>query len=177
MSRSRVLLTLVAAVAFLGSTVEGGLVSFTCDAVSNWSPSGAVITQGISAFAPSDVIVTAEAQSTFTVTTTATNESDIAWTGYRLSLDPDEQATFVDGSGGSTKFNTILYLDSWTIEFWEPQTVLPGQVVTLQFDVTIPDGNGYTFTLTQTPIPEPATLVLLGFGSILLLRRRRRLSK
>jgi hypothetical protein len=171
MSKRTILLMLVVGIVFLNSTAEGVLVSFVSDGVSNWSPSGVVVTQGISG-GPVGVTMSAEAHSTFTITTTATNESDITWTGYLLSLDPQGNASFVDGSAGSTKFNTALYPDPHTIEFWEPQVVLPGQVVTLQFDVSIPDDGTYTFTLTQNPIPEPATALLLGFGAALMLRRR-----
>jgi hypothetical protein len=47
-------------------------------------------------------------------------------------------------------------------------------VVTLQFDISIPDGVPFTFTLTQNPIPEPATAALLGLGALLLLARRKK---
>jgi hypothetical protein len=173
MSKRTILLMLVVGVVFLGSTAQGVLVSFVSDAGCNWSPSGVVMLQGMSGGAVG-VTMTAEAQSTFTITTTATNESDITWTGYLLSLDPQGNASFVDGSAGSTKFNTALYPDAHTIEFWEPQVVLPTQVVTLQFDVSIPDDGTYTFTLTQNPIPEPTTMLLLGFGGALLLHKRPR---
>lgn len=171
MSRCTVLFMLVVGVVFLNSTAEGVLVSFASDAVSTWSPSGVVVTQAISG-GPVGVTMSAEAHSTFTITTTATNESDITWTGYLLSLDPQGNASFVDGSAGSTKFNTALYPDAYSIEFWEPQVVLPGQVVTLQFDVSIPDDGTYTFTLTQNPIPEPASVLLLGLGGVLMLRKK-----
>lgn len=174
MSKRTVLLMLVVGVVFLSSAAQGVLVSFESDALSSWSPSGVVMTQAIANGGPVGVTMTAEAHSTFTINTTTTNESGITWTGYVLSLDPLGSATFVDGSAGSTKFDTALYPDDWTIEFWEPQAVLPGQVVALQFDVSIPDDGTYTFTLTQNPIPEPTTILLLGFGGALLLRKRPR---
>ena len=173
MSKRTILLMLVVGVVFLGSTAQGVLVSFVSDATSNWSPSGVVMMQGMSGGAVG-VTMTAEAHSTFTVSTTATNESGVTWTGYILSLDPLGDATFVDGSAGSTKFNTKLYPDPYTIEFWEPDVVLPTQVVTLQFDVSIPDDGTYTFTLTQNPIPEPASILLLGLGGLMLRRRFRK---
>ena len=174
MRKRTILLTVVSAVAFLGSVAQGGLVSFYSDTFSSWSPSGVVVMQAISGYDPVGITMSAEAQSTFTITSTATNESDITWTGYVLSLDPEGDASFVDGTAGSTKFETALYPDAWTIEFWSPNDVLPGQVVTLQFDVSIPDNVPSTITLTQNPIPEPATIVLLAFGGAALLYKRQR---
>lgn len=173
MSRHTVACILVGLVAFFSSAAQAGLVSFYSDAVSTWSPSGAVVTQGLSSLTLSDVIITAEAESSFTITTTATNESGFTWTGYILSLDQQGDATFVEGTAGSTKFETVEYPDLWTVEFWAPKEVLPGQVVTLQFEINIPDPGPYTFTLAQKPIPEPMTITILGFGSLFLLRKRR----
>jgi len=152
---------------------EGTLVSFESDALSTWSPAGAVISEGLSSLGPASVTISAESLSKFTITTTATNESGFVWTGYRLMLDPAEPATFVPGSAGSTKFGTVDEVDDWTLEFWAPLEVLPGQVVTMQFDVSIPDGGAYTFTLTQEPIPEPSTVAILSLGALPLLLRKR----
>jgi hypothetical protein len=174
MRKRTVLLTVVSAVAFLGRVAQGGLISFYSDTFSTWSPSGVVFTQVISGYEPVSITMSAEAQSTFTFTTITTNESDITWTGYVLSLDPEGAASFVDETAGSTKFETALYPDALTIEFWAPNEVLPGQVVTLQFDVSIPDDVPCTITLTQNPIPEPATIVLLAFGGAALLYKRQR---
>jgi hypothetical protein len=66
----------------------------------------------------------------------------------------------------------VLYPDAWTIEFWAPEIVLPGEAVTLEFGISIPDDGPYSFTLTQTPIPEPATAILLTFGVAFLVYKR-----
>jgi hypothetical protein len=116
--------------------------------------------------------ITAEALSDFGITATVSNRSGIPWTGYVLSLDPQGDATFVQGTAGSTVFGTTLYPDLWTIEFRAPEPVLPGQTVTLRFDIRIPDDGPYSFTLTQSPIPEPATALLLALGAALLFRRK-----
>ncbi len=172
MSRCTTLLALVGVLIFFNSVAEGKLVSFSSDAVSTWSPNGAELTQSIYSLAPVTITMSAEAQSTFNVTTTTTNQSGFTWTGYILFLEPQGDAAFVEGTAESTKFNTVLYQDAWTIEFRAPQEVLPGEVVMLEFDLSIPDHEIYTFVLTQQPIPEPATMVLLGFGAVLLLYKR-----
>jgi len=173
MSKCKVFTTSLVAIVLLSSAAQGSLVSFSCDAVSSWSPSGAVISMGLSSTALAHTGITAESHSTFTVTSTVTNESSVTWTGYKVTLDPTESAKFVSGSAGSTKFATVNEIDDWTLEFWAPVEVQPTQVVTLQFDVHIPDTGPYTFSLTQNPIPEPATVALLGLGALALLRRRK----
>ncbi len=173
MSKQALVFIVVGAVAFFSGAAQAGLISFHSDAVSTWSPSGAVVSHGFSSLAVADVSITAEAQSTFTITTTATNESGFTWTGYTLSLDPQGDATFIEGTAGSTKFETVEYPDPWTIEFWAPKAVLPGQVVTLQFEISIPDSVPYTFTLAQQPIPEPTTIAILGLGFLFLLLKRK----
>ena len=173
MSKQGLVFILVGLVAFFSSAAQAGLVSFHSDAVSTWSPSGAVVSQGFSSLTVAGVTITAEAESTFTITTTATNESEFTWTGYILSLDRQGDATFVGGTAGSTKFETVEYPDPWTIEFWAPKAVPPGQVVTLQFEISIPDSVPYTFTLKQQPIPEPTTIAILSLGILFLFIKRK----
>jgi len=173
MSKAMPYFTCVVVLAVFATTSYARLVSFEADTLSSWSPSGAVVTQSIGSARLGTVTMSAESQSKFTLTSTVTNETSFIWTGYLLSLNPAESASFANGSAGSTKFGTVLYPDKWHVEFRSPQEVAPGQVVTMQFDIVIPDDGSYTFTLTQTPIPEPATLALLGLGALACLRRRR----
>ncbi|MHC4509800.1 MAG: hypothetical protein ACYTAO_12705 [Planctomycetota bacterium] len=174
MSKRIVFLAFLAGHVLLGGPALGGLISFSSSEASTWSPNGAEISQGFSVVEPLLVDITAEAQSDFGITATISNQSDITWTGYVLSLDSQGEATFVQGTAGSTVFGTTLYPDLWTIEFWAPEPVPPGEAVTLNFDINIPDNGPYSFTLTQNPIPEPATVFFLALGAALLLGQPRK---
>jgi hypothetical protein len=174
MKKCMVAFTLVGVVLFVSSAAYGDLVSFSADAVASWCDAWAVVSQGISTIAPVQLHMTALANSTFTITTTTTNETTFTWTSYILTLDPQGDATFVQQNAGSTKFKTVDYVSLYRIDFLAPDEVLPGQVVTLQFDVDVPDGVPSTISLTQNPIPEPATAALLGLGGLALLIRRRK---
>jgi hypothetical protein len=161
MTKSTVAIALFGVILFSG-VAQANLVDM-CDAVT---------AQSSSAGAPVELTMSSEVNSPLTITTT--NESGFIWTGYIVELDPTGAATFVEGTAGSTRFETIEYPDLWTIEFWAPEEVPPGDVVTLQFDVMLPEGAEHTFTVTHTAIPEPATAALLGLGALALLARRRR---
>ena len=173
MGKCKVFLTAIVVVVLFNSMAQGELVSFVTDEVSSWSPSGAVISLGLHSVRPADVTVRAESHSTFTIALITTNETSVTWIGYEITLDPTEAATFVAGSAGSTKFATANQVDDWTLQFWAPQEVPPGEVVTLQFKIDIPDGGPFTFSLTQHPIPEPATVALLGLGGLALVMTRK----
>ncbi len=174
MRKNMVAWALVGTVLLFNTVAQAGLVSFSADATSSWSDSGAVVSQNISTIFPLQLTMSAQANSKFTITTTTTNESSIIWDRYILTLDPQGDATFAQKDAGSTKFKTVDYVSAYRLEFLAPDEVLPGQVVTLQFDISIPDGVPSTFTLTQYPIPEPATAALLGLGALLLLARRKK---
>ncbi|MBN2270932.1 MAG: PEP-CTERM sorting domain-containing protein [Sedimentisphaerales bacterium] len=172
MGKCKVFLAAIVVVLF-NSMAHGELVSFVTDEVSSWSPSGAVISLGLPSVRPTDVTIQAESHSTFTITSTVTNETSVTWIGYEVTLDPTEAATFVPGWAGSTRFLTVNQIDDWTIRFLAPNDVPPGELVTLQFKIDIPDDGPYTFSLTQHPIPEPATVALLGLGGLALVMARK----
>jgi len=173
MKKFRIVLTLVGLVSFFGSAVEASLVSFSSDGVYTWSESGVVISQSISSLAPSDITMTAQASSEFTITNTTMNETNFLWTGYILELEYGGPPQFIFDSARSTHFKSALYPNNWKIVFQAPDAVPVGEIVTLQFKLAIPDDAPYTFTLTQYPVPEPATFVLLGLGAVALMSWRR----
>ena len=173
MSKCKVFFTSMALVLLLSGVLQASLVSFSTDAVSSWSPSGAVILQGILSPGPTGITMTVESYSTFTINITAVNHTGFTWTGYSLDLDPAGTATFVSGVGGSTVFKSVEHTSPYTLKFWAPDVVPIGGTVGLQFDLDIPGGGPHTFTLTQEPIPEPATVALLGLGTLALLARRK----
>jgi hypothetical protein len=116
--------------------------------------------------------------STTSFTMTTANETDITWTGYLLTLDSSSGGAFVEGSGASTDFREVLYPDAWTIEFRAPEAVPPGEIVTLEFKVHVPEKDVLLgLTLTHQPIPEPATVAFLGLGALVLLSIPRKRSR
>lgn len=171
--KNKVVILAAGVIVLFGGIAQARLVSFSTNEICSWSFSDVVITQTVSNPAPKDVIMTADADSTSTVVSIITNETGFIWTGYILTLATEGSATFVEGTAGSTKFATALYLDPRRLEFWNG-AVLPGKVVTFQFDVSFPDGPPYTYTLTHQPVPEPATLALLGLGALVLVAGRRK---
>jgi hypothetical protein len=170
---SKYAIVLTVGVVVLSSIAQGNLVSFSADELFTWSDIGAAIAQEITTIAPTKVTMTADADSTFIISTFVVNETGFTWSRYILTLDP-VGATFVPGSAGSTKFLTVNYTNPHTLDFLAPVAVEPGQGVTFQFNINVPDGPPYTFTLTHQPIPEPATLALLGLGALVLVAGRRK---
>jgi hypothetical protein len=54
-------------------------------------------------------------------------------------------------------------------QMYAPSTILPGAGMTDPLDRW-----NLSYTLIGTPIPEPASMVVLGFGALALLRRRKK---
>jgi len=100
------------------------------------------------------------------------NSSGIIWTGYEVALE-DAGAEFV-GDATSSHFGPGIVTPT-LITYTAPDPVLPGEILTLDFDINISTSGLFAFTMTQTPTPEPATLALLGLGGLgLAVMRRRR---
>jgi hypothetical protein len=167
MKKDVVILTLIGVVLSFSAVVRADLVS-----ISAYSDSASAVDSAALLQDEPPPLGDDSPYPTFAITTT--NYGDITWTGYILTLDPEGDATFVEDSGASTDFGTVLYPDAWTIEFWAPKEVPPGEVVTFEFKVDVPDPGTYSLAVTQNPIPEPATAALFGLGTLALLMRRRR---
>lgn len=122
-------------------------------------------------YAPDQVIMSGQTDidPTFMVTKTVTNETTFTWTSYQLTLAGD--ATFV-GTPYSDVFGLVNMPDSHNVIFSAPQSVAPGQSVTMHAFINIPDSGNFNFTMTQLAVPEPATLGLLCLGALSLRRRR-----
>jgi len=100
------------------------------------------------------------------------NSSGIIWTGYEVALE-DAGAEFV-GDATSSHFGPGIVTPT-LITYTAPDPVLPGEILTLGFDINVSTIGLFSFTMTQTPVPEPATLALLGLGGLgLAVMRRRR---
>jgi len=101
------------------------------------------------------------------------NSTDIAWTGYVLQINTST-ATF-DGYASSSHFGSADVTSEF-ITYTAPDPVMPGETVSLTFDVLVPSIGSFNVCIVQTPVPEPATLAFVGIGvgGLVLARRRRR---
>lgn len=118
-----------------------------------------------------DVVVAGDIDPVFHVTKQVENNSGVAWTAYDLALSGGS-ATF-SGTPTSDIFTSAELLSPTLIHFSEG-TVHQGNVVRLDFDISVPMSGLFSFTLTQVPIPEPATLAFLGGGGMLVVAARMR---
>ena len=114
----------------------------------------------------------ADSDSVFPMTGVFKNETGIAWTAWVIGWNapfafdsiPLEDVDYV---GGSKLTNAIYPSDSAILLTGDP--VLPGEAFTIELDIRVAEGGFYD-RLHMGPIPEPITVVLLGLGSLGLMR-------
>ncbi len=175
MSKCKKFLAAMTVVLSFSSMARGTLTSFAADAPYIFTPTGAIIMLEVPSFTPSSVTVSATADAPFLVMLVASNNTALSWMACTLVSDLAGVAEFVPGSGQSTDFQNITDIDKWTMRFEAPSEVPPGEFVTLEFGLKIPDTGSVTFTqtLTPVPVPEPATVALLGLGALALVTTRK----
>ncbi|HLB74381.1 MAG TPA: PEP-CTERM sorting domain-containing protein [Sedimentisphaerales bacterium] len=175
MGKCKVFLTGIAVVVLFNSMAHGDLTSFTADAPHVFTPTGAIILLEVPSYTPSSVTITAVADAPFLISLAAVNNTALPWAACTLVSDLAGVAEFVPGSGQSTDFQNVTDIDAWTMLFEAPFEVAPGEFVTLEFRMEIPNTGPVTFTqtLTPVPVPEPATVVLLGLGGLALVAARK----
>lgn len=111
----------------------------------------------------------------FHVTKTVENMTGAAWIAYQLTMEGcmgSAQPLFIVGTAYSDKMTCNCESPS-LLQFAEPQLIPSGDCVTFDFDIAIPEGCSFDFVLRQTALaPEPATILLMGGGGWMLVRRR-----
>ena len=105
-------------------------------------------------------------------TKTIKNTSGTDWTGYELIISGTNVSFDYTNLPFSDVFLNVDISDPMKIVFSSPNIVKHSTTVVLDFDVLVPDSGSFQICLEQIAIPEPATMLLLGLGGLVLLRKR-----
>lgn len=134
-----------------------------------------VLTEIIKVSGPDEVVmsVTTDEDPVIHITKTITNSNGIDWTGYELTIAGAGVSFDYTNMPTSDVFQNVATPDAYTIIFSAPETVHIGETVVLEFDIWVQDIGQINYCLTQIAIPEPATMLLLGLGGMVFLRRKR----
>ena len=126
-----------------------------------------------------------DSESTFHVVRTITNNTGATWTYLEMFAGPAcigaAYPWIVPESVKSTALQVITFSnepgDRARHKFAAPLPVLDGETFTMEFDIHIrydePSQGGFCGGWNQIITPEPTTLLFLGLGALVLVRRRR----